>query len=306
MIKNIKLFQKQFIIAFVFLAVFFFIKYIPFKGYQQDSLLKNIPLEDQLELKILFCDGIFRHQLGYTLFGNKPISIMGYFTDIPWGNILWGASKAQLSNCWKAWKKYKHLFPIKNYILMDEAQSSMGMRTITLINKKSFLKIIQEHLGFFKEKLGKDFTPEKFLDELSMEGANLFDLLHRDETLYGILLGFGKNNAQLFVRNFELMKSLMSYEYFGDKISLNYPKPSIGFQSLQEESEFLTKKLLSYPQPEDLNSKVYFIRPVFFGGDKDDPETILLHKKYERMRRKLIKIYSNGNLLEVTLRQLTS
>ena len=109
------------------------------------------------------------------------------------------------------WKKYQHLFSGGNYLFLFEEGHEKDLCEITLINKSAFHKIFNDHKYKFVEAFGSDINSEKLLN-LIVEKKSLSNTrLETREDLIGILLGYGKMNAELFQKRkkigiFEIIK----------------------------------------------------------------------------------------------------
>jgi hypothetical protein len=98
-----------------------------------------------------------------------------------------------------------------------------------------------------------------------LKSEDLFEALGNSQTLYGIFLEYGEENAK-------------------------------GFEPNLLDSKPFTKE---NPKPNRLTLP-YF--QTFSPGQ----ETALLRKQYQQDRKKILSIYSKGNLLEITLIELFS
>ena len=88
--------------------------------------MESIDKNDLVDIEVLFRKLVFEDDFGYTLFGGKPISIAGYFTERQLGNILWGHSERfPVGPLWKTWSKYQESFVGMNFLLLNEPHSSL-------------------------------------------------------------------------------------------------------------------------------------------------------------------------------------
>ena len=195
----------------------------------------------------------------------------------------------------------KHL-TINNYVFLHEMDMEVeGIHVISLINKQAFLAKVQEHIDLFKSILGDHVTPECLLEKISAPHASLFKILKCHEGLYGILLGFGKNNSFAFKRRLELAKLVDPlYRDFPVCFSLFFPQHSNEFSSFEDEYSSLQKQLHPFSCENDLSHVVFPYMVAF----ENDEETIRLKQKYHEERQKIVKIYSKGDFLETTLKHL--
>jgi hypothetical protein len=117
--------------------------------------------------------------------------------------------------------------------------------------------------------------PEKFLDDIVTKKSSLLKSIHHHDMLFGILVGYGKHNAFLYKKSKSLCRILCS-----KKIKLEC-----------SDKDF-------YP--------MMLVNPVQFMVDPNHPETKILQYKYKNLHQKISHLYSQGDLLEITLNELTS
>jgi len=186
--------------------------------------IERIPMEDRADLKRVLEKGIFRSQFGYTLFGEKPLSIDGYLEE----RAIHASYKRRnnpkmkkdaiernhkLQKGWKIWEKYAHFFPSENYILRKQPDSVMdGAVTIYLMNKKAFYQVIEKYRQDFEKVLGKDFCVEEIINSFEKGEGIFFDKIVEHDGLFGTLLGYGRDNAWDFYRKTEIAKRLTTQE----------------------------------------------------------------------------------------------
>ncbi len=239
--------------------------------------LSRIPLEDRVRLESLFYK-IFNEDHGaYALFGDKPVALSSYFKVTPWENIIelgiLRANDETFNRKWKTWEKYRHLFKIKDFILIKEDSKLIDINNIIIINKENFIKAVNNNLSLFERILGHSFNPKEVLKNIESRKTTFVDSIENNQVLWGILLGYGKHNAILYsrwkrpIRN----KSSLQYKSIGDY--------------------FYT--------PLIMNS-------VYFNGSPQHPESLELMEKYRKQRGDISSIYSQGNLLEISLSKLVS
>ncbi len=247
-------------------SIFFIITFI--QAENTTEFIKNIPLEEQKELECLFYNLVNDSNFGYTLFGDKPVSIASYFKITPWENFI------ELGQCdeifwqrWKIWEKYRNRFHIQNYLLLKEDSSNVN--EIFFINKKSFLDTLINHLDIFEAILKKKISPQKFLADIEERQISFYDSIQNNEILLGILLGYGKHNSFVFYQR----------------------------------QKILNKNCLNYYSNKN---QLLRINSLCFMVDDNHHETKSLKEKYQKLRGKLSVIYAKGNFLEITLAKLTS
>lgn len=252
-----------------------------------------IPKEDRETLKLFFQEIVYNEHFGFTLFGNKPISLTGYFDPIPFENYLQTHLNNILKNGWETWKKYCSIIPESNYLWLEETENDL--KVITIINKIALLKTLEEHRILFLSVLGDAFSPQEFLQKLEEPNASLFQLIHEHEGLYGICLGYGKTNAYLYHRRAEL-NIYTSQAVF----SLSKSTPSSGFSSLDDEIHFLRDELTGVEH----NSMLSPVRLPQFVGIRNHPETKRLRKNYKNIRAQMMVRLAKEDILDLALQQL--
>jgi hypothetical protein len=269
------------------------------------NVLSNIPQKDREALESLFHRMMFRDYLSYTLFGDKPISLSGDFILTPYENIL---NSHGLYKCggifwknWEIWEKYKDIFPIQNYLFVIEPSINCpGIRNIIFINKKNFVKKVNQHIDIFREKLNHDLNGNALLAEI--EKKQIFaPIIRNDEMLWGILLGYGVHNANLYNERNKLERFII-FETL-PKIPERKPDPAKNFSSIEEEQKYLNSRLKLFG--EHFYSPL-ILNTVHFVADWEHPETRALEKKYRELRGQISAIYAQGDFLEITLSKLIS
>jgi hypothetical protein len=266
----------------LFLTIFLFVYCLSLQALNIRESLKDIPKEDVFQIDFLFHHLIEQGHFAYTLFDAKPVSLYAEFDITFWGNTLEGMpSGGRFWNKWAIWEKYKNKFPLKNYLLIKEKNKSKQdeISTIFLINKKEFIKIVNQHLGLFQVVTGNAFKPEEVLKNLESGQLTFRESIKNSDLLLGVLLGFGVNNS-------------VRFSYFSGGIFKDAKFIGARTHDLQVIGEYEYSPLI--------------INSVYFAGDLTHSETQFLKKKYKKFRGKISKIYSKGDFLEITLSKLTS
>lgn len=282
--------------------------------------LSKIPKEDRDNLEFFF--RYYLSQLfGYVIFGDKPmvfathsefkIPATDYYNCYPATEILEGMSHSlhpivlKIKKGWETWQKYQHLFPSSNIIFKTECfpHHAENWVEIICINKKTFIKTVTENIDEFKKVLGQDITPESLLQSCLIAKNFSKDVLKKNHGLLGILLGFGKHNALLFER-----RSIIDSMFFRKKIGVDYlpVAPSEGFNSIEEEQEYLTDKLKIFDERCIVDANDLFLTLPQFVADHSHPETHALKKKYQKQYLRIRQEYKKGDFLTVTLERLCS
>jgi hypothetical protein len=268
------------------------------------NVISNIPENDLQEIKLLFKDLFNTQGFSYSLYGDKPLSFSDYslssYTSTELLKVLpldkccesileiYSEPSGFLKKRWKIWQKYKHLFKIKNYLLIEKQY--LNQNRIFFINKKYLIKMLDKHIKYFNRIMKVETNSEALFKEIAMEGKDIFEITHNNEGILGILLGFGKYNAMLFQERKALIHSLkMPLKNF-NTIKWNLEKINKKLQLLHEHDSYI----------------IASINRVGFVADSNHPETIQLRIKYDELNKKINEIYSRDDWFEQTLIQLTS
>jgi hypothetical protein len=267
--------------------------------------LSKIPKEDKETLEAFFFELYFSGG-AYVLFGNKPMSIclfteLNYSGKTPLKNIIELSTCLHLQNIkanrgWKVWKKYEYLFPSSQFAIIEN--KGPDYITIAIVNKRNFLKIVEDNMDIFREFLGIDITSKVLLRRCLASSDLIREVFQGHDVLLGIVLGYGRHNARLFSRKTKIE------EERGSPVvsSLNTQMvPANGFLSLEEEYQYIND-LLSFFEERDLWECSCPILPLpGFVADPTHPETQQLKKQYREERKKIIEKYKKGDFLEITL-----
>lgn len=227
----------------------------------------------------------------YTLFGDKPVSTECFEINKESPDIL----RRPSYEGYRTWKKYVHLFPSKNYLFLFYEDIEDNYCEITLVNKQAVREAFEQNREKFIDVLGPKMDAEKLLDMIVQKKSLWKTPFRYREDLIGILLGFGKINAELFQKRNEILGK-------GPVIKKKRTEPSPGYASIDEELEALntTLRVSNFTGKASLK----YINLPGFVKDCNHPETQALIRKYKAQRKNITKRYSKGNILEVTLQQL--
>src|ERR1700722_3498962 len=112
--------------------------------------LEKMSQDERKSLELFFRSAFAFDSLEYTLFGNKAISVTGFY--MPSQKIsdvydlldsiffLYSPNNLRKYQGWEIWEKYHHLFPMKNYAFVKSKNFiDNEYIAILLINKKVFL-----------------------------------------------------------------------------------------------------------------------------------------------------------------------
>lgn len=154
-------------------------------------------------LKCLFTDS----ESGYVFFGSKPVC---YYGAGDFKACLIGSSsheqeaRLRLGIHWL--KKARPSQENDNFVL--KIKKIDDFYEILSLNKKEILKSVEENLSLFRYVLGPKVTPNSLFAILATSEEPFYKLLNDNNTLVGILLGFGTQNSILGARE-EALGDLM-------------------------------------------------------------------------------------------------
>lgn len=262
---------------------------------------ERLSWEEQDELKLLFRNLFAENELGYTLFGDKPMSFCfpptALITISTQENVfkVYAKGAHPLFNALKAWDKIKELTENENYIFITHEKNGFP-ESVFLINKSRFCCVVNENIDVFRKVYGSKVTAESFLKDLQDKKIGLKEFLQQ-HLLIGILLGYGRHNAELFQRREVLLmgKNQIPFSII--------QKPAKPFSTTDEELEFLDNLL----QPIcTKNSLLLLVKPVNFVADPRFPETRLLQTRYESLHKELTALFLCENWFQLILEKLCS
>ncbi|MCC5833084.1 MAG: hypothetical protein JJU12_08620 [Chlamydiales bacterium] len=161
--------------------------------------MKELSLDERICMKVFFNEAILHGHAAHVLFfNNKPVSLTGpaiQHADRSYQDLL-------CLKGWRAFKRRQHLFPHPNFIFSEhlyDGGRECKVLDIYIINKPALEKCLGEYQAAFREVLGEDFSPGRFIANLE-HGEPLPKLVCQDQMLMGILLGYGEESAREFKR----------------------------------------------------------------------------------------------------------
>jgi len=295
-----------FVVAILVMPLFFFI--VSQSQYSVRKNLQKIPAEERDCLEWFLRRAVAGDTLGYVLFGEKPIAVIG-FCD-PQVQLHWiedwidhiprslYADNLKMLRGWEVWEKHKDLFPLRNYAFVQSKNFvENDFQALIFINKKAFLKTVRLYLNDFRAVLGNDVTPELLLREV-LQSNDVFSKVFRNhQGLIGTILGYGRHNAWLF------HEREMSHPYM--KVRWNrLVKLSAGNGRNKQ------KKICQLLQPfvdgksSDLN--MFSLGLPRFVADLHHAETRNLKREYWDVYQHIMERYKKHDFLEATLEQMTA
>lgn len=247
----------------------------------------------------LWMDPFFRHIMLekssiYTLLGSKPLTSFVLFYPKNRED-----NQPTLEELWDKWETIKNRYPISKKFLFVKKKWNGDWKTyfpeyevcyeIYFINVLQTAFVIQENYEIFKQVIGCDFDPLQLVVEFEKDPYGFWEKIVSSEYchLWGLLYGFGKQNA---------------YSFFWKN------RHRIGLASSTEEallSPYIDKKFSREEQGffgKITNWLVFnFPIPIFASFSQDDP----VIKKYIAEKREIKRLYKGKDFLNFTLKLLT-
>lgn len=218
---------------------------------------QQLSLQEREELGAFF-RMLFRYStLPYTLFGNKPVSVHGYLVrSYPFDLLMPEDWYMHFPRKYDAlYEKYQACWASENYLVVDQSFTSKKfptsgyVRDLIIINKAAFLEVVEQHKPLFQKRLGEQVDGMGLWEECQSGRSILCDVFKEDELLWGVLLGFGKHNAQMYVQEEEHLRPF----YEGYDVDL-IPMPGFHCDRCHTETEALKE---SYRQVQKEITMIY-------------------------------------------------
>jgi hypothetical protein len=309
--------NRKILIAAALLVSCSFLVLLLFNKQEITRKLHSLPAEEKFFLEAFFRTLISTDNGSYVLFGDKPASLMVYrewqsYDPHPISRFPSRTDFSPERKGFKIWQKYQHLFPSKSYIIVKITSCfSDHLAATFLIHKERLLKNLCQHFSDFQSAFPQFKSSECLLDALLTDPSILRQICSKHELLLGIILGFGKENAELFERKKEIdaflsPQKFYSYEPYLKKPFLR-PIPRPGFTTLQEELDAIEIKSDGVIEGVDTPGIEWGLHyPLGFLVDTEKTD---LPQLRARLRQDLIKAtsaYRKGNFLHVTLNELSN
>jgi len=220
-------------------------------------VLSPLNTKEKKNLYSMFKDSYFRSEILYTLFGNKPLSITEFLPT------------KEYKEGWKAWKNIATNLRSTNYTLRKvdykNPRNQYVVSYILVGNNQALKQCYNANIEEFKKR-NLSFTE---IWRSLTEGNPPIRILLDDDFILGILLGYGKENASLFVKD--------------QSKKQNNPR-------LQPFSS--THPIFYYFSP---------IMPPQFACDPYSNETLELKKQYLETKKNILQLYRHDDLFELML-----
>lgn len=293
------------------------------------ELLQNFTAEEKSSLSNIFKGIFYSSAFGYTLFGDKPISVI-CDSGRPYENGELSFFQKHLFNL--AQRYEKKLNAPHFAIVVEDFASHFS---IYLVNKRAFINTVQENILIFRSTLGDSITPGSLLSSVLDKNHGFEGALKGNHALLGILFGFGAENSLRFNRRDQLDPPWLRQRFppwkgsQGDIQGSDFIEPqwakvlvlkgldtvavpekivlSPQFSTVQDELSDLNKKLLFVAGAEEVHPAILssILLPSFV-GDPGSEETRKLVEKYEAQRSVLMKMIAEDKFIEKVLEKFFS
>lgn len=282
-------------------------------------MLSQFSETEKQQLSLFFEEAVVHDSFGYTIFGKKPVSFIGFFSIAQYAAPSYLIrDHIALYEGAKVCHKLSPLITESGFAFKFQYDAECQQTFLYLINKKELLNIIQEHLDLFKEILGASITAEKLFGDILRADSTVEEVLQDSEGLKGIIFGFGAKNAFMYQRRGQLLEKMrMHYRPPAllpskDVLHLFYfdrHRQEIDDKTIRPVCEEIAAVIREYSDllrcckrpPKNCDRYLTTLSLPGFVADFDDPETQLLLEHYRQVRTRINHAYAQGDFLEVTL-----
>ncbi len=280
---------------------------------EMKTFIQSLSKEQRIILESFF-QTLFKEFSGYVLCGKKPMCIEGYPLTNESGALSGVDEKTFIllkgAEFWQSLQVYPDN---KEYFIVSFDAKEFGYHHLVCINRRAFLKVVNENLSLFRYVLGPTLTADSLLNELINAKDEFYKVLKNDNVLLGILLGYGTQNSLLVAREEHISDAFASdrnEEFpFLSKVTRmkrsTLPKaqkkrPSIGFFSLADECEMINKLTVVSRKLKPFDS----YKIPHFGCEPNSEESKVLLTNYENDRKEIIKTVEAKDFIEKILVKL--
>jgi hypothetical protein len=289
------------------------------KPYARELLQRLSPTKHKF-LTGLCKELLYTSTFGYTLFGNKPLSLI---IDEAWSPSDKGCIFLKFAI--PLLRKYEKNLRSKNFMLLLEDNEEMP--SVFLVNKRVFLKAVRENITIFQHVLGSDITPEGLLRDIEEKKCELGTAIKKNHALFGILFGFGTRNALAFDRRCQIENFINNQGFApwkdpcqnnlrgineiyilndtrkgrGLRTKTETPKgraSSAEIRTYEQELAELEKKLCGVGGVRPYCRLASSIMAPCFAGDPESEETVHLVNEYRSVQVQLTELLNDDRLLE--------
>jgi hypothetical protein len=237
--------------------------------------------QEYAALNSFFSAFLFKEGGAYTLFGEKPIT---FDVLIPSDHEEKCEGNDQF---WEnGWKKIRGKMKTPLFILTERPSPFNELRAVFLVNIAATAITLKKHYTEFREFVGFEFDPLLTVFEIENESSQFWSKVLSDTHLLGILLGYGDANAYLHQYWIKAQNKGAASEKIRDFLTV------IRDQAPTSNSGAKTK------------DDILFHLPIFACHSRTESASLL--KKYKKDRARIRHLYKGKDLVEVSLKRLTS
>ena len=295
-------------------------------------ILKTIPNDHRENIENLFLQLCINSSAAYTLFGPKPMSNEGYTDDV-WVmtplELHFPSETLVFKHGWDSWTRYRDLFPSQKFSLKRiPFRDHPSYWHIFLVNKSATLTVLKRHIETFNEVLDSDYSAEDLWAK--MDGSDsFFQSIVEHTELLGILLGYGRANAEAFTRRAEICFYLSRYSTPPFQLNHEWEKltpesqrfvhlytanispvslipktlePSAGYHSLADELNAICSRTCFFELEGCHHFLEYYGRPVFMTLE-NEPEAAEWKQLYIHTQKHLNRVLKGKPFIETVLTQ---
>lgn len=296
--------------TFVACLIVFVLPLFSIEKITTETFFSKITAEERNVLERFFRHLVTDSVIRYSLFGDKPMAIEGHEKL----SVIRVVEGDEYENVFikgvELWKNLQVTVDDKDYFFLIVEPEDLDHRHLICVNKRAFLKVVEDYLVLFQYVIGPTITPNDLLKKLIEAGNNFYAILKHDNVLLGILLGYGGNNALYESRKEEISfamsrdqkedfpflskKNQFECRAFSDNAKI---KPAVGFYSLREEYDAIQKQLT-------ISKKIVSQDIPYFACVADSNETKSMIAKYQDNQQYIDALVQNDKALEEGLIRL--
>lgn len=303
-------------VFFIGCSIYFYI----LSRNQITETLKKIPQEKRFFLEAFLRSIILEDGGCYVLFGDKPAALMHYLDiegsklpNMDFSEQIFDFAWLSLEQVgYKIWCRSQKLFTVSKYALIRVPHCwHPGRSVIILVHKQRLERIIREHWDDFRIVFPQ-FVSWKELTNALFNNTDMWQKITRmHEPLLGVILGYGKQNAEFYQRKTELTDYLFPVQkhwvFPVTKSPIRKLMARPPFTSLAEEYSDLEAKSGGLVDPTKIpNFHLTLIHPVGFLVDVSQTNIAEVRMKYACEYREVARVFQKGNFLETILQELTA
>ena len=233
--------------------------------------IEKLNLEEKKDLTNFFRICCCSSDFGYTIFGEKPMSLEGLFLDRPkfedideYKDNEWVVCEYRMKEGWEVWTKHFQDVQLSGFsLIFYPVPSYPELLHFAIINHKMFVDVVEKNLNEFQKVLNRKISSKEILKEYIKGEGKVFEIVKNHDGLLGVLLGYGKENS------FKYMK--------GEKLSYSID--------------------LSTIKPSDMSE----ISLPSFKAVEGSFETRKIMESFKKQKERITPIYQKENFLEIVL-----